>query len=479
MGKIALGAVFLFNPTVNIVDILPDFIGYWLIVLGLSALSSLSEEIYVARKNFIYLVAICASKVVCSLFIPFASETFTVTAALIFSVSEAVFFIPAMSGFLESMSSFGLRYGNNAGFYVPVSRRKLAKAEKIASSLERMEVSDKKAEKKKASLEKKRRALVKPMTAGGLKVLTVIAFIVRALGYILPELPSLSMQNITYFPAAGAFNVQLFKAPLYVLVWICGLSVCIPWLVIFLRYINGIRNEEQFITAVYDKYEKDILSDTKRLIAERMKKVMILAVAAAFTTFYIPIDNVNVLPGFLTAGFLIAAFVYIRVYNKRAAYTGIAVCGLWAAVSVCSLFLQMDYVANNYKPASAFHEVGKSVVLYARMEYFSFAEAILFAAAALIFARVFIGALKSHIGLLSEARVSYMGGEKKYFACLKPVAILGGIVIVLSSVLVFVTKFFAGAWLIYGGFVIAFFILTLLAYFKTDDRVYLSLRRKF
>ena len=43
--KIALGAVFLFNPTVHIVDPLPDFIGYWIIAAGLTGLAYLSDGI--------------------------------------------------------------------------------------------------------------------------------------------------------------------------------------------------------------------------------------------------------------------------------------------------------------------------------------------------------------------------------------------------------------------------------------------------
>ena len=55
IGKLAVGAIFLFNPTINILDPLPDFIGYWLTVLGLTAFAYLSEEIFIARKYFIFI----------------------------------------------------------------------------------------------------------------------------------------------------------------------------------------------------------------------------------------------------------------------------------------------------------------------------------------------------------------------------------------------------------------------------------------
>ncbi|MBQ3527045.1 MAG: hypothetical protein IJA52_00620 [Clostridia bacterium] len=474
IGKLAVGAIFLFNPTINILDPLPDFIGYWLTVLGLTAFAYLSEEIFIARKYFIYLTLITAIKTVVNIAVPFTSDTFTVTAALIFAVAEAVFFIPAMSGLINSLSSFGLRYGRDAGFYVPVAKSRIKKVEKLEKEIG--EISDRE---KKEKLERKKAALLRPATSNALKVLTVIAFLVRAAGYIVPVLPALSMQGITYFPASGTLSAALFTGPLYVLVWIVGFAVCIPWLKMFWRYIKGIVSDGDFCSAVYEKYEKDILSNTGRLTAERMKKVMILASIAVCTTLYLPIDNVNALPGLITAGFLISAFVYMRVYGVRAAYTGIGICAAWAVISLNNVLLQLDYVSRNYKPASALHGIGQSEVLYAKMEYFAFAEAILFAAAAIIFARLFMKTVREHVGLLTESRVSYMGGEKKILACLKPVAILGAIVIVLSPFVVFTLKYFAASWLIYALFVIAFSILSILAYFKLDDRVYLSLRRKF
>lgn len=474
IGKIAVGAIFLFNPTINILDPLPDFIGYWLIVLGLTSLAYLSEEIFAAKKYFIYLTIITAIKAIVNFAVPFTSDSFTVTAALIFAVAEAVFFLPAMSGFINSMASFGLRYGKDAGFYVPVSKSKLKKAERIEK--ESSSLSDRE---KKEKLERKKASLLRPSTANSLKVLTIIAFLVRAAGYLVPVLPSLSMQGITYFPAAGVLSPTLFTAPLYVLVWILGFAVSIPWLSMFRRYIKGIVCDSTFCSEVYAKFEKDILSDTGRLTAERMKKVMILAAIAVCSTVYFPIDNVNAIPGFVTAGFLISAFVYIRIYSKKAAYAGIGICSVWAGISLCSVAFQLDYVAQNYKPASAFHGIGKSEILYARMEYLAFAEAIFFAAAAILFAKIFMNALKSHMGLISEAKISYMGGEKKLLSCFKPVAILGAIVIVLSPFVVFTLKYFAASWLIFAMLVIAFSVLSIRAYFKTDDSIYLSLRRKF
>ena len=44
------GCLFLFNPTVNLIDVLPDVIGYLLILKGLYKLADLNGKIKAARQ---------------------------------------------------------------------------------------------------------------------------------------------------------------------------------------------------------------------------------------------------------------------------------------------------------------------------------------------------------------------------------------------------------------------------------------------
>ncbi len=458
LGFVGAGAIFLFNPTINVVDPLPDFIGYWLIAIGLTAMAYLSDAVNSARKNFVYLAFITAAKLAVSFALPGATETFTVLMAFSFAVAEAVLFIPAMSNLFEGMTSLGLRLGSDDVFYVPISKGKAKKAEKKNKEVSRR-------------------------TVGSLKLLTVIAFIIRAVGSVVPTLPSLMLYGDTLFVTSGQIDWSDYVGVLYIISWITGFAVGIPWLSSYLRYWKGVSRDEAFTAPLCDKYKNEILTDKGRLASDRMKKVMILCVVMAISTIYLPIDYVNAIPGFVTAGLCIAAFLYLLSSERTACIFGMVSSLLWAAVSGFGIWLQNDYRANNYDPgaAVAFGGEGRGIAkeLYFRMEIVSYVEALLFVITMLIFAYTFMKVLSKDIAMMPPRRDGLARDVDEMKKCLIPVGISGAIVLVFSFGITFVTKYFTGVWLINMIAVATLSVFTLLAYFKLDDRVYLPLRRKY
>ena len=451
LSSVAAGAVFLFNPTVHIIDPLPDFIGFWLIAYGLLAVSYMSDRLFEARKNFIYLAFLEAAKVFFCLLVPGTTGTFVTLLTFCFCVAEMVLFLPAMSAFFDGFSSLGMRYGADSTFYAVLGQKKDGE--------------------------------IKRTSVGSLKIFTSIAFLVRTLGALLPTLPALSLHDQIYFGTSGMINWNKYVGIFYIVSWIHTLAVCIPWLIRFRKYVHGIAAEESFTGPLYAKYEAEVLSDKGRLCAERMKKVMILAVIATLLTFQFPIDYINSTPNLLSAAFVIAAFVCLMPDNKRGAWAGMAVSLCWAALSGIGVWLQRDYARENYTPdaAVAFGGEGRGMAdeLYFRMEIFSYIEAALFLASALIFARVFLGALNSHIAMMPPRRDGKERDAALMKKCLLPVGISGGVVILFNFALTFVTKYLSGAWIINGLAVVVLVIFSLLAYYKLSDRVYLPLKRKF
>ncbi len=458
LGFVGVGGIFLFNPTINIVDILPDFIGYWLIAVGLTAMAYLSGGLNSARKNFVYLAFITAGKLAVSFALPRATETFTVLMAFSFAVAEAVLFIPAMSNLFEGMSSLGLRLGSDDVFYVPLTKGKAKKAEKLNKEFSRM-------------------------TVGALKVLTIIAFIVRATGSIVPTLPSLMLYGDTLFVTSGQIDWSDYVGVFYIISWIAGFAVGIPWLSSFTRYWKRVSRDEAFTFPLCEKYKCEILSDKGRLASDRMKKVMIISVIMAISTIYLPIDYVNAIPGFITAGLAVAAFLYLLPSERKGSVLGMISAFLWAVVSGFAIWLQTDYRANNYDPgaAVAFGGEGRGIAkeLYFRMEIVSYVEALLFVITMLIFAYTFMKVLSKDISMMPPRRDGLSRDVDEMKKCIVPVGISGAVVLVFSFGITFVTKYFTGIWLINMIAVATLSVFTLLAYFKLDDKVYLPLRRKY
>ena len=60
---IGLSLIFLFNPNIAVIDVLPDFIGYILISLALIKLSDINETIAEAASLFNKMILIDAAKI--------------------------------------------------------------------------------------------------------------------------------------------------------------------------------------------------------------------------------------------------------------------------------------------------------------------------------------------------------------------------------------------------------------------------------
>ena len=67
---VAVGAFFLFDPFVSVMDLLPDALGYLFILLGLYRLSDLDERLKDASKGVGYLALIGVTRMV-ALFLAF------------------------------------------------------------------------------------------------------------------------------------------------------------------------------------------------------------------------------------------------------------------------------------------------------------------------------------------------------------------------------------------------------------------------
>ena len=59
---VAVGLCFFFNPTISVIDFLPDFIGCLLVFFGLSRVAHVNSVMQEARGKFLKLTAVCAGK---------------------------------------------------------------------------------------------------------------------------------------------------------------------------------------------------------------------------------------------------------------------------------------------------------------------------------------------------------------------------------------------------------------------------------
>ena len=111
-GLIIAGIAFLFIPALGVYDLMPDVIGYALIMLGLSKLAALNGDLLSSKRNFRYLLFITAAKTV--LFFPLMSLRDEMTVMLYvfaFAIAETVFLLPAFSELCEGSYYLSSRSG--------------------------------------------------------------------------------------------------------------------------------------------------------------------------------------------------------------------------------------------------------------------------------------------------------------------------------------------------------------------------------
>ncbi|MBR5445572.1 MAG: hypothetical protein IKV57_05595, partial [Clostridia bacterium] len=100
-GYLLIGFLFLINPVIHVMDILPDCIGYFLIVKGLSKTALFVDHLAVARGQFWKLALIDLVKMFSILLWPLVSDSGMLLLTFVFSVLELMYFLPAVNSLFE------------------------------------------------------------------------------------------------------------------------------------------------------------------------------------------------------------------------------------------------------------------------------------------------------------------------------------------------------------------------------------------
>lgn len=331
VGMIAAGMIFLFNPFVNIVDVLPDFIGYALIIFGLTKTSFLDERLKDARRGMSIMLLISVIKTALLTLLPRVDSTMVLLFAFSFFVAESIFAIPAFLNLYRGFVGLGEIYGGTSIFYI--RRRQLS-----AKTVRLRGIDPDSPE-----------AFVTQSGVGGLMALTNIFIILRGVMSFLPELTALQSPNSVRYESWSYFN-WIFRSASVIFL----LPLAIIWARAAYKYFTGIKHDGVFIDTITEKYDREVRPHTGMLCACHMKSVycLIIAVAVASGNFYI--DYVNILPSFVSAVGFAAVIAMIWSYLHGRAERVMAICtlvlsGLRAAGGVCSYVFQSAYAAE-YKP---------------------------------------------------------------------------------------------------------------------------------
>ncbi len=300
---IIIGFLYLFNPNFNIIDIVPDFIGFLLIGLGLGKISHLSENVDLSRKYAYTLAGVEFLKAISLGLISSNDKTWYLLLAFSFGVVECILFILFAKEMFLGIERLGVRYD----------------ADYVLSSYGKG----------------KRRRDVITRTYN-----TVVSFfIARTVFAVIPEFTSLNTDDINR-------DYTGLRAFLYLI----GTVVVLVWSVFFIirivSFFNGIRRDTKFITALNKSYADFEAGNTGYRRSAKMKFVILLFTLSALTVLNFNEDGLSMILIAVPSLILTAASCMLLKDNKKAAVPAIIGIPL-AALSIFNFTLKQKFYYND------------------------------------------------------------------------------------------------------------------------------------
>lgn len=268
LGLVCLAAFFLFNPTVSVVDVLPDCIGYIILYFALRKLADINDHIETAILYIRRMIVVSIAQFL-SIFVLFGmvSELEKPTTYLLFSfvvsVCEVVF-LPRLYGeFFEGLTYLASRKDGTAVF------------EK--NSTERM------------------------------SRLTVLFFVVKAILATLPEFSSLVVSTNSRWRFLYNY-VGMFRTVALLIM----LPIGAYWFYRLCKYIGRINADRPFMERLEETYEKEVLPKQEIFIQRSVSVAFVVMSIGICFALDLYIDNQSMLPDFLCPLFLMASLLLLK-----------------------------------------------------------------------------------------------------------------------------------------------------------------------
>lgn len=294
---IIAGLFFLLDPSIVIIDILPDFIGYFLIILGMNRLSVLNSSMSDAKGYVCRLFAVSLVKVPCALiYITEASspkQSWGLLFAMIFGFVETFYSLKAITAFFDA--------------------------------LEDLSVSDDRVSTSTPALARQSQT----------RAMCIVFAWASAILPALPELTTLTSSEYGVVTGNGILSLANYKTAFTVFAAIIGLVLGIYWFVVAARYIRGIKKDVVFYTALCEKVEHNELELRNTREIKAINGFLSLSFIGFLLCLEVKLDGINYLPHTLFASlFLIALIFFSKNYEK--AKKAILPTAVYAGVSATS-----------------------------------------------------------------------------------------------------------------------------------------------
>lgn len=307
MGIIIIAPLFLFDQNIAVIDILPDFVAYLALSLGLRFFRDISSHFESAWRKFRILVPISIIKLFSMFWIMGGitsvdeKETMLLLVSFSLSVVELIYAIPAWMNLFEGFIYHSQTAGGELALrtsYSPKPRRTVAyRLGNVTTSL---------------------------------RSYTLFFVVAKAVLANICELAVLSKHTyddtaIDWYDFIGLFrSVCIIVGMLLGLVWLCKM----------LHYLILLLRDGEFFRSAREKYQREVLPKTGLFVTRDIAFLLIIFCAALLFSADFYIDRGNAIPDVFCALLLTFFFIRLKPYVKKKHIAGVIMSVAYAVLSV-------------------------------------------------------------------------------------------------------------------------------------------------
>ncbi len=268
---VLLSALFLFNPTVACVDILPDAIGYLFLWIGLSRLADLNDYIEEALRRVkilfwfsvihLALYSLISDTIAMAdpvLKNPLEDRSFTLLFALIRMLFQCFLLIPAYRAMFRGIDRLADRFGDGV---LSRERRGRTAADRMASR-------------------------------------STTFVIANSLLSVLPEATSLTSGDLN---TTASFDWYDFIFMFRVLSVMLSLIFSTVWLIFFICYFVRVLRRREWLKKLRVSYGTDVLTQVGMLRVRRFSRAFIMLAIGVIFALSVRVDHGILFPGIVLA----------------------------------------------------------------------------------------------------------------------------------------------------------------------------------
>ncbi len=325
-GMIIFCLVFLFNPTINLIDIMPDFIAWFLLAKIFERAADSAAYFEEARVSFLRLGWINLAKIPAFFLVaylrsknPMDSDILAL-ASLVFATLEIIFIIPAVKNIFDAVFHVGERSDAKA-LITPINAN---------------------------------RDPAHPLTPESVRGLTLLFLITKSILSTFPDFFLLTSETDSGY----IVTVSRYYPIVLIISILFGLLLGALWLSKCIKYIKRIHAEGLF----FDALESIATESSKekfeaKIKIRKIKFSLTLLAISSFMSLELIFDNfhgINILPRFIYGIFMITSILFVGKHAKQRTmpmisailYTLFAAAAFFANVSFLSKYEYLDLTAN-------------------------------------------------------------------------------------------------------------------------------------